>query len=89
MLSVLVAATLCIPFPFLYTNDYVNGSSNLPHHVWTSAQPYDGDVGTIPDVVMRTIWVHGTSYASPVGDTLTEGRKLHEGIGEGCAENCT
>jgi hypothetical protein len=59
MLSILVATALCFPFPFLYTNDFTSGASNLPHHVWTSAQPYEGNVHTTPDVVMRTIWVHG------------------------------
>jgi hypothetical protein len=50
---------LIYPFPFLYTNNFINGTSNLPHHVWTAAQPYEGDVDTNADIVMRSIWVHG------------------------------
>ncbi|KAH8597056.1 sterol-sensing domain of SREBP cleavage-activation-domain-containing protein [Bisporella sp. PMI_857] len=60
LISVAVATILIYPFPFLYTNNFTNGASNLPHHVWTSAQPFDGDRTTSPDVVMRSIWVHGS-----------------------------
>ncbi|PBP15893.1 sterol regulatory element-binding protein cleavage-activating protein [Diplocarpon rosae] len=60
LISVATAAILIYPFPFLYTNSFVNGASNLPHHVWTSAQPFEGSAATRPDVVMRSIWVHGS-----------------------------
>jgi hypothetical protein len=59
LISVAVAIILIYPFPFLYTNDFTNGASNLPHHVWTSAQPFEGSPDTHVDVVMRSIWVHG------------------------------
>ncbi|CAD6498671.1 BgTH12-04332 [Blumeria graminis f. sp. triticale] len=58
--SIVAAAILIFPFPFLYTNDFTNGSSNLPHHVWTSAQPFEGPATTSADVVMRSVWVHGS-----------------------------
>ncbi|TQS35848.1 hypothetical protein Golomagni_03719 [Golovinomyces magnicellulatus] len=60
LVSVAIAVALIFPFPFLYTNDFTNGSSNLPHHVWTSAQQFEGPVTTSEDVVMRSIWVHGS-----------------------------
>ncbi|KAE8441072.1 hypothetical protein EG329_005901 [Mollisiaceae sp. DMI_Dod_QoI] len=60
LISVAAATILIYPFPFLYTNNFTNGSSNLPHHVWTSAQPFEGRPDTRPDVVMRSIWVHGS-----------------------------
>jgi hypothetical protein len=59
LISLTVASILIYPFPFLYTNNFTNGASNLPHHVWTSAQPFDGGGNTRADVVMRSIWVHG------------------------------
>lgn len=59
LISVTVAAVLIYPFPFLYTNDFTNGASNLPHHVWTDAQPLEEKSGIEPDVMMRYIWVHG------------------------------
>jgi hypothetical protein len=59
LISIATAVILIYPFPFLYTNDFTNGASNLPHHVWTSAQPFEGPANTRPDVVMRSMWVHG------------------------------
>ncbi|QBZ56972.1 hypothetical protein PoMZ_01890 [Pyricularia oryzae] len=60
LLAVAVAAVLIYPFPFLYTTDFSNGASNLPHHVWTDAQAVKAQAGFEPDVIMRTIWVHGS-----------------------------
>ncbi|RKF74647.1 Sterol regulatory element-binding protein cleavage-activating protein [Golovinomyces cichoracearum] len=60
LVSVAIAVALLFPFPFLYTNDFTNGSSNLPHHVWTSAQQFEGPATTSEDVVMRSVWVHGS-----------------------------
>lgn len=60
LISVAVAATLLYPIPFLYTNDYINGASNLPHHVWTAAQPLPYNTEVEPDVIMRSIWLHGS-----------------------------
>ena len=60
LISVAAATILAYPFPFLYTNNFTNGSSNLPHHVWTAAQPYEGKAEAKVDVVMRSIWVHGS-----------------------------
>ncbi|KAH8679614.1 sterol-sensing domain of SREBP cleavage-activation-domain-containing protein [Tricladium varicosporioides] len=59
LISVAVATILIYPFPFLYTTDFIKSAGNLPHHVWTSAQPYEGSRDIQPDVVMRSIWVHG------------------------------
>ncbi|KAI0168014.1 sterol-sensing domain of SREBP cleavage-activation-domain-containing protein [Pestalotiopsis sp. NC0098] len=59
LISVTVASVLIYPFPFLYTTDFTNGASNLPHHVWTDAQPLEEKTGIEPDVMMRYIWVHG------------------------------
>ncbi|KAK4449133.1 sterol-sensing domain of SREBP cleavage-activation-domain-containing protein [Podospora aff. communis PSN243] len=50
-------------FPFLYTTDATNitsGVSNLPKHVWTDAQPLGSRADLAPDVIMRSIWVHGS-----------------------------
>ncbi|RAL62333.1 hypothetical protein DID88_004899 [Monilinia fructigena] len=59
--SAIIATLLIYPFPFLFTNDFTSGASNLPHHVWSSAQPLKAlDETRKPDVVMRSIWVHGS-----------------------------
>lgn len=59
-ISFIVAVALVFPFPFFYTNDFTNGTSNLPHHVWTSAEPFQGPATSSIDVVMRSFWVHGS-----------------------------
>ncbi|EPE30138.1 WD40 repeat-like protein [Glarea lozoyensis ATCC 20868] len=70
LISLAVASILIYPFPFLYTNNFTNGASNLPHHVWTSAQPFEGGGNTRPDVVMRSIWVHGSYMKALDSDVL-------------------
>jgi hypothetical protein len=63
LISVAVAAVLIYPFPFLYTTtDFTNGASSLPHHVWTDAHPLDEKSNCEPDVIMRSIWVHGSYF---------------------------
>lgn len=59
LISVAFALLLVYPCPFLYTTDFTSGASNMPHHVWTDAQPLYGAVSE-PDVIMRSIWVHGS-----------------------------
>ncbi|PSR81201.1 sterol-sensing domain of SREBP cleavage-activation-domain-containing protein [Coniella lustricola] len=60
LISVAVAGTLIYPFPFLYTTDFTNAASNLPLHVWTDAQPLDYKHFVEPDVIMRSVWIHGS-----------------------------
>ena len=60
-------------FPFLYTTDSTNitsGVSNLPHHVWTDAQPLSRRAVVEPDVIMRSIWVHGSYMKALDRDVL-------------------
>ncbi|KAM3470423.1 hypothetical protein MY5147_006415 [Beauveria neobassiana] len=59
LISGIVATILIYPIPYLFTNDFTNGASNLPHHVWTVAQPLARDAAVLPDIIMRSIWVHG------------------------------
>ncbi|KAK4658060.1 hypothetical protein QC762_203410 [Podospora pseudocomata] len=66
-------------FPFLYTTDVTNitsGVSNLPHHVWTDAQPLELDVE--PDVIMRSIWVHGSYMKALEKDVLLGALELQD-----------
>ncbi|KAI1076070.1 sterol-sensing domain of SREBP cleavage-activation-domain-containing protein [Whalleya microplaca] len=62
LISVAVAVILIYPFPFLYTTDFTNGASILPEYAWTDAQPLDEKNGFEPDVIMRSIWVHGNYF---------------------------
>lgn len=66
-ISAIIATLLIYPFPFLFTNDFTSGASNLPHHVWSSAQPLKAlDGSRKPDVVMRSVWVHGALLSGSV-----------------------
>ncbi|KAK0392183.1 hypothetical protein NLU13_1681 [Sarocladium strictum] len=71
LISVAVAAVLIYPIPFLFTNDFINGASNLPHHVWTAAQPLPYSIELEPDVIMRSVWLHG-SYMEALNSDLLE-----------------
>lgn len=84
LISSAVAAILVYPFPFLYTNSFAGGASNLPHHVWTSALPFEGPTTTPPDVIVRSIWVQGIYIFRPSLTLLILHRKLHGRAGTRC-----
>ncbi|KAK3359962.1 sterol-sensing domain of SREBP cleavage-activation-domain-containing protein [Lasiosphaeria hispida] len=68
-------------FPFLYTTDATNitsGVSNLPHHVWTDAQPLSERAVVEPDVIMRSIWIHGTYMKALERDVLLGALELQD-----------
>ncbi|KAG8360363.1 hypothetical protein FVEN_g1877 [Fusarium venenatum] len=76
LVSVVVATILIYPIPYLFTSDYVNGASNLPHHVWTVAQPLPYGATICPDVMMRSIWVHGSYMQALKQDLLVSALEL-------------
>ncbi|TKW59220.1 Sterol regulatory element-binding protein cleavage-activating protein [Colletotrichum tanaceti] len=76
-ISVAVAAILIYPFPYLFTSDLSNGASNLPHHVWTAAQPLKEN-STGSDVIMRSIWVHGSYMKALDRDVLLGALELQD-----------
>lgn len=81
LISVAVAGILIFPFPFLYTTDYTIAASNLPLHVWTDAQPLAGDKHVVePDVIMRTIWVHGSYMKALEREVLLGALELQDEI---------
>ncbi|KAM0301345.1 hypothetical protein HYE67_006825 [Fusarium culmorum] len=76
LVSVVVATILIYPIPYLFTSDYVNGASNLPHHAWTVAQPLPYGATIRPDVMMRSIWVHGSYMQALKQDLLVSALEL-------------
>ncbi|KAI9700198.1 MAG: hypothetical protein M1820_006866 [Bogoriella megaspora] len=60
LIPVAVGAALCYPALFLYYDNPATGSSNLPHHVWTSARRYTGRPDAFPDIEMRQMWIYGS-----------------------------
>ncbi|RYP02641.1 hypothetical protein DL764_005686 [Monosporascus ibericus] len=78
LISVTVAFILVYPFPFLYSTESSNGASNLPHHVWTDAQPVEDKNGIEADVIMRSIWVHGSYMQALEKDVLLGALELQD-----------
>ncbi len=78
LISVAVAAVLIYPFPFLYTTDFTNGASSLPHQVWTDAHLLDEKTSCEPDVIMRSIWVHGSYFQALEKDVLLGALELQD-----------
>ncbi|KAK2602043.1 hypothetical protein N8I77_008614 [Diaporthe amygdali] len=80
LISVGVAGILIYPCPFLYTTDYTIAAPNLPLHVWTDAQPLDDRRAVEPDIIMRTIWVHGSYMKALDRDVLLGALELQDEI---------
>ncbi|KAI1164292.1 sterol-sensing domain of SREBP cleavage-activation-domain-containing protein [Nemania serpens] len=78
LISVAVAAVFVYPFPFLYTTDFTNSASSLPHHVWTDAHLLDEKTACEPDVIMRSIWIHGSYFQALDKDVLLGALELQD-----------
>jgi hypothetical protein len=78
LISTAVALSLIYPIPFLFTTDFTNGASNIPHHVWTDAKPLAYDSPVEPDVIMRSIWVHGSYMKALDNDLLASALELQD-----------
>ena len=82
LVSVAVATVLVYPIPFLFTTDLANGASNLPAHVWTAAQPVDHHLAAAsavePDVIMRSVWVHGSYMDALNKNVLLDALQLQD-----------
>lgn len=78
MISAAVATILIYPIPFLFTTDFINGASNLPHHVWTVAHPLPYLTAAEPDIMMRSVWVHGSYMEALDRDLLAAALELQD-----------
>ncbi|KAJ6438697.1 hypothetical protein O9K51_09292 [Purpureocillium lavendulum] len=78
LISAAVATILIYPIPFLFTSDFINGASNLPHHVWTVAQPLSYHAAAEPDIIMRSIWVHAGYMEALNTDLLLSALNLQD-----------
>ncbi|KAI9814428.1 MAG: hypothetical protein M1827_003284 [Pycnora praestabilis] len=79
LISVVIGIVLCYPFPYLYSSPTA-GSSNLPHHVWTSARPYEGPPTTQPAAEIRQVWVHGSYMRALDKDVLSEALSIQRAL---------
>ncbi|AEO56196.1 hypothetical protein MYCTH_2300826, partial [Thermothelomyces thermophilus ATCC 42464] len=70
-------------FAFLYTTEATtntNGVPHLPHHVWTAAQPLSAGSDVEPDVIMRSIWIHGSYMKAIDRDVLLGALEIQDEI---------
>lgn len=58
LMSVAIAMGFSYPAIFL-SESPTAGLASFPHHVWTTAKPFEGDIGRT-DVEMRQVWIHGS-----------------------------
>lgn len=87
LISAAVATSLIYPIPFLFTNDFINGASNLPHHAWTGAQPLAYDSTVEPDLIMRSAWVHASYMQALNNELLSSALDLQDEL-LGVAPDC-
>ncbi|RFU73449.1 hypothetical protein TARUN_8786 [Trichoderma arundinaceum] len=78
LISAAVASILLYPLPFLFTTDFINGASNLPHHVWTAARPLPYGSAVTPDINMRSIWIHSSYMQALSSDILLSALELQD-----------
>lgn len=75
LVSVAVGVILSYPAVFLSENPTA-GFTSLPHHVWTSAEPFDGAAGSQADIELRQIWIHGGYMQALQSDVLADALML-------------
>lgn len=78
LISVAFALIVAYPCPFFYSNDFTSAASNVPHHVWTEAQPLNERSISEPDVIMRHVWVHGSYMKALEHDVLLGALELQD-----------
>lgn len=78
LVSVAIAVGFSFPTIFLSENPTA-GFAAYPHHVWTSAKPFDGDPSHI-NVEMRQVWVHGSYMQALDKEVLKSALSIQETI---------
>ena len=72
MVAMLVTVAIAMGFSYptvLLAENPTAGFAAYPHHVWTTAKPYDGNPNDA-DVEMRQVWVHGSYMRALDKDVL-------------------
>lgn len=78
LVSVAIAMGFSYPTIFLAENPTA-GFAAYPHHVWTTAKPFDGNPALV-DVEMRQIWVHGSYMKALQKDVLNSALEIQQTI---------
>lgn len=86
LVSVAIGVALSYPTVFLSENPTA-GFTSMPHQVWTTAKPMEGDDGLRADVEMRQVWVHGSYMQALNKDVLKSALNIQQTLVGG--ENLT
>ena len=81
LVSVAIAMAFSYPSIFLAENPTA-GFAAYPHHVWTTAKPFDRDPGTA-DIEMRQVWVHGSYMRALEKDALRSALDIQQSLVDG------
>lgn len=76
LVSVAIAMGFSYPTIFL-SESPTAGMAAYPHHVWTTAKPFEGDADRT-DVEMRQIWVHGSYMKALDKDVLKDALTIQQ-----------
>ena len=73
-----VAIAMGFSYPTLFLSESPTaGMGAFPHHVWTTAKPFEGDTSHT-DVEMRQVWVHGSYMKALEKDVLKDALNIQQ-----------
>lgn len=75
---VTVAIAMAFSYPtILLAENPTSGFASYPHHVWTTAKPYD-DNPENADVELRQVWIHGSYMKALEKEVLTKALNIQQ-----------
>lgn len=81
LVSVAIAMAFSYPTILLADNPTA-GLASYPHHVWTTAKPFDDNPGHA-DVEMRQVWIHGSYMRALEKPVLKSGLDIQQALIDG------
>lgn len=85
LIAMLVTVAIAMAFSYptiLLAENPTAGLASYPHHVWTTAKPYD-DNPEHADVEMRQVWIHGSYMRALEKDVLKSALEIQQTLIEG------
>ena len=82
LVAMLVSVAIAMGFSYptiLLSENPTAGFAAYPHHVWTTAKPFEGDPDRA-DVEMRQVWVYGSYMKALEKDTLKRALGIQQNL---------
>ena len=80
LIAMLVTVAIAMAFSYptiLLAENPTTGFASYPHHVWTTAKPYD-DNPEHADVELRQVWIHGSYMRALEKEVLTNALDIQQ-----------